>query len=113
MISEEETVSIKIPAGVEEGMQLKVSGKGNASPGNGISGDLIVLIEEITHEKFIREGNHLHHDLYISFSEAALGVAKEVELLNGKVRIKLDPGIQSGKHFARKRFDRLKRIWKR
>ena len=97
MISEEETVSIKIPAGVEEGMQLKVSGKGNASPGNGISGDLIVLIEEITHEKFIREGNHLHHDLYISFSEAALGVAKEVELLNGKVRIKLDPGIQSGK----------------
>ena len=97
MIAEEETVSIKIPAGVEEGMQLKVSGKGNASPGNGISGDLIVLIEEITHEKFIREGNHLHHDLYISFSEAALGVAKEVDLLNGKVRIKLEPGIQSGK----------------
>jgi len=97
MIMEEETVSIKIPAGVEDGMQLKVSGKGNASAGNGISGDLIVLIEEHPHEQFIREGNHLHYDLYISFSEAALGVAKEVQLVNGKVRIKLEPGIQAGK----------------
>lgn len=97
MIQEEETVSIKIPAGVEEGMQLKVSGKGNAAPGNGISGDLIVLIEETPHEAFIREGQHLHHDLYISFSEAALGVARDVSLLDGKVRIKLEPGIQSGK----------------
>ena len=97
MISEEETVSIKIPAGVEQGMQLKVSGKGNAAYGNGISGDLIVLIEEIPHDQFIRENNHLHHDLYISFSEAALGVAKEVALLEGKVRIKLEAGIQAGK----------------
>ena len=56
-----------------------------------------MLIEEIPHDKFIRESNHLHYDLYISFSEAALGVAKEVDLLDGKVRIKLDPGIQSGK----------------
>ena len=97
MITEEETVSIKIPAGVEDGMQLKVSGKGNAAAGNGVSGDLIVLIEEHPHEMFIREGNHLHHDLYISFSEAALGVAKEVNLLDGKVRIKLESGIQAGK----------------
>ena len=97
MIDEEETVSIKIPAGVEEGMQLKVSGKGNSAAGNGVSGDLIVLIEEHTHDSFIREGIHLHHDLYISFSETALGVAKEVGLLDGKVRIKLDAGIQSGK----------------
>ena len=97
MIDEEETVSIKIPAGVEEGMQLKVSGKGNSAAGNGVSGDLIVLIEEHNHDSFIREGIHLHHDLYISFSEAALGVAKEVGLLDGKVRIKLDAGIQSGK----------------
>ena len=97
MIDEEETVSIKIPAGVEEGMQLKVSGKGNSAAGNGVSGDLIVLIEEHAHDSFIREGIHLHHDLYISFSEAALGVAKEVGLLDGKVRIKLDAGIQSGK----------------
>ena len=97
MIQEEETVSIKIPAGVEEGMQLKVSGKGNAAPGNGISGDLLVLIQEKENSRFIREGNHLHHDLYISVAEAVLGVSKEIELIEGKVRIKLEPGIQSGK----------------
>ena len=97
MINEEETVSIKIPAGVEEGMQLKVSGKGNAALSNGVSGDLLVLIEEKPHEFFIREGQNLHLDVYISISEAVLGVSKDIQLLNGKVRIKLDAGIQSGK----------------
>lgn len=97
MINEEETVSIKIPAGVEEGMQLKVSGKGNAALSNGVSGDLLVLIEEKTHDNFTREGQNLHLDLYVSISEAVLGVSKDIQLLNGKVRVKLDPGIQSGK----------------
>ena len=97
MITEDETVSIKIPAGVEEGMQLKVGGKGNAAIGNGVSGDLLVLIQEEAHPKFIREGRHLHYDLYISIAEAALGVSKEIEMVSGKVRIKLEPGIQSGK----------------
>ena len=97
MIQEEETVSIKIPPGVEEGMQLKVSGKGNAATGNGISGDLLVLIQEKQDDHFIREGNHLHYDLYISIAEAALGVSKEISLIDGKVRIKLESGIQSGK----------------
>tara|TARA_B100000941_G_scaffold287574_1_gene262973 strand:- start:106 stop:1209 length:1104 start_codon:yes stop_codon:yes gene_type:complete len=97
MIENEETVSIKIPAGVEEGMQLKVSGKGNEATGNGIAGDLLVLIEEIPHDNFVREGNHLHFDLYISISEAVLGVTKEITLLEGKVRIRLESGIQSGK----------------
>jgi len=97
MIKKEETVSIKIPAGVEEGMQLKVSGKGNEAPANGISGDLLVLIEELAHDTFVREGNHLHHDLYVSIAEAALGISKELTLLEGKARIKLEPGIQSGK----------------
>jgi len=97
MIQSEETVSIKIPAGVEDGMQLKVTGKGNEATGNGISGDLIVLIEEKPHDYFVREGNHLHFDLYISLSEAVLGVSKEINLLEGKVRIKLESGIQSGK----------------
>ena len=96
LILKEETVSIKIPSGVEEGMQLKVQGKGNASPG-GANGDLIVLIEELGHENFVREGNNLHNDLYISISEAVLGISKELNLLKGKVRIKLEPGIQSGK----------------
>ena len=97
MVEQEEAVSIKIPAGVEEGMQLKVTGKGNEAIGNGISGDLLVLIEESTDDNFVREGNHLHFDLYISIAEAALGVSKEINLLEGKVRIKLESGIQSGK----------------
>ncbi|TGD59119.1 molecular chaperone DnaJ [Flavobacterium humi] len=97
MILEDETVSIKIPAGVVDGMQLKVSGKGNDAPGNGIPGDLIVAIEEVEHEFLKREGENLHYDLYISFAEAVLGVSKDIEAVNGKVRIKLEEGIQSGK----------------
>ena len=97
MIMEDETVSIKIPAGVVDGMQLKVSGKGNDAPGNGIAGDLIVAIEEQEHEFLKREGENLHYDLYISVAEAALGASKEIEAVNGKVRIKLEEGIQSGK----------------
>ena len=93
----EETVSIKIPAGVEEGMQLKVSGKGNEAPGNGIAGDLLVAIETQEHDTLKREGDNLHYDLYISISDAALGTSKEIDTVNGKVRIKLEAGIQSGK----------------
>jgi len=93
----EETVSIKIPAGVEDGMQLKVPGKGNDAPGNGIPGDLLVAIETEDHETLKREGDNLHYDLYISFSEAVLGTSKEIDAVGGKVRIKLEPGIQSGK----------------
>ena len=97
MILEDETVSIKIPAGVVNEMQLKVSGKGNDAPGNGIPGDLIVAIEEIEHEFLKREGENLHYDLYISVAEAALGASKEIDAVGGKVRIKLEDGIQSGK----------------
>lgn len=93
----EETVSIKIPGGVEEGMQLKVSGKGNGAPGEGISGDLLVAIETEEHDTLKREGDNLHYDLYISFSEAVLGSSKEIDAVTGKVRIKLESGIQSGK----------------
>ena len=94
---EEELVSIKIPAGVEDGMQLKVSGKGNEAPGSGIAGDLIVLIEVEEHSLLKRDGENLHHDLYISFPEAALGTSKEIQTLTGKVRIKIDAGVLSGK----------------
>ena len=97
MIKKEETVSINIPAGVEEGMQLKLNGKGNEAHSNGVSGDLLVLIEEERHDKFVREGQHLHYDMYISISEAALGISKELNLIDGKARIKLESGIQSGK----------------
>jgi len=97
MIHKEDTVSIKIPAGVEDGMQLSVSGKGNYAPVDGIAGDLIVLIEEIPHESLKRDGKNLHHDLFISYPDAALGANPEIETLSSKVKIKLEPGIQSGK----------------
>lgn len=94
----EETVSIKIPAGVTEGVQLKVNGKGNAAPGkNSIDGDLIVVIEEKQHETLKREGTNLHFDLYVNFSEAVLGASKNIDTVSGKVKIKVEPGTQSGK----------------
>src|SRR5690554_384418 len=93
----EETVSINIPAGVEDGMQLKVPNKGNDAPGNGVPGDLLVAIETEEHETLKREGDNLHYDLYISYPEAVLGTSKEIDAVAGKVRIKLEPGIQSGK----------------
>lgn len=98
LVVKEETVSIQIPAGVTEGVQLKVGGKGNEAPGkNSISGDLLVLIEEIQHETLKREGTNIHYDLYVNFSEAVLGTSKEIETVTGKVKIKIDAGTQSGK----------------
>tara|TARA_B100001175_G_scaffold82827_1_gene69424 strand:+ start:4698 stop:5807 length:1110 start_codon:yes stop_codon:yes gene_type:complete len=93
----EETVEVKIPPGVEDGMQLRVSGKGNDPISNGIPGDLLVLINELPDENLKREGNNLHYDLYISISDAVLGISKEINTVSGKVRIKLESGIQSGK----------------
>jgi len=96
--TKEETVSIKIPAGVTEGVQLKVNGKGNSAPGNNsVDGDLIVVIEEIKHETLKREGTNLHFDLYINLSEAVLGISKNIDTVSGKVKIKIEPGTQSGK----------------
>ena len=97
LIVKEETISVKIPAGVVDGMQLKVSGKGNDAPGNGISGDLLVAIEEQDHDTLQREGDNLHYDLYVSLPDAILGASKEIDTVTGKVRIKVEAGLQSGK----------------
>ena len=97
LIAKEELVSVNIPAGVEDGMQLKISGKGNDAPGNGISGDLIILIQVESHKSLSREGDNLHMDLYVSLPEAILGASKEIDTVQGPVRIRLEAGIQSGK----------------
>ena len=98
LVASEENVSIKIPPGVTDGVQLKVSGKGNDAPGNnGVSGDLLVVIQEEEHPSLKREGSNLHYDMYINFSEAVLGASKEIDTLTGKVRLKIDTGVQSGK----------------
>ncbi|HWZ05098.1 MAG TPA: molecular chaperone DnaJ, partial [Mucilaginibacter sp.] len=93
----EETISINIPAGVSEGMQLSMSGKGNAAPRGGLPGDLIILIEEIPHETLKRDGNNVIYDLHINFVDATLGTSVEVPTIDGKVKIKIDPGTQGGK----------------
>ena len=93
----EETITINIPAGVSDGMQLSMSGKGNAAPNGGVPGDLIILIEEIPHESLKREGNNVVYDLHVSIVDAALGYSAEVPTIDGKAKIKIEPGTQSGK----------------
>jgi molecular chaperone DnaJ len=93
----EEVISIKIPAGVAEGMQLSVSGKGNAARRGGINGDLLVIIEEEKHDELIRDGNDLLFNLYVSVAQAALGSQVEIPTLDGKVKIKIEAGTQPGK----------------
>jgi molecular chaperone DnaJ len=97
LVSKEDMITVKIPAGVSDGMQLSMSGKGNEAPGGGLPGDLIILIEEQEDRELKRDGNNLVYDLHISFIDAVLGTSVEVPSIGGKVRIKIEPGTQSGK----------------
>lgn len=97
ILKDDETIDLKIPAGVEGGMQLSVSGKGNMGARNGVAGDLIVLIEEEEHPELKRDGNNILFDLYISFADAILGTEVMVPTVNGKAKIKIEPGTQGGK----------------
>lgn len=97
VVKGEEVISIRIPAGVAEGMQLSMGGKGNAAARGGVAGDLLIQIDEVKHDLFVRDGNNLLYQHYITFSEAALGGSAEVPTLEGKVKIKIEPGTQSGK----------------
>lgn len=97
LVSKEEVLSVRIPAGVADGMQLSMSGKGNEAPGGGIAGDLLILIEEIEDPQLKRDGNNIIYDLYLSFVDAALGTSVEVPSVGGRVKIKIEPGTQSGK----------------
>lgn len=98
----EETVTIDIPAGVQEGMQLSLSGRGNAGERGGASGDLIVLIEEETHPQLHRDGLNVAYDLHISIPDAVFGTQVEVPTIDGRAKIKIPPGTQSGKIFRLK-----------
>ncbi|MFT4833267.1 MAG: molecular chaperone DnaJ [Flavobacteriaceae bacterium] len=96
MRREEDLITIKIPAGVSDGMQLSMSGKGNEVAG-GIPGDLLILIEEQADEILKRDGNNVIYDLHVNFIDAVLGTDIEVPTINSRVKIKIDPGTQSGK----------------
>jgi molecular chaperone DnaJ len=97
IVKAEEIIKINIPAGVAEGMQLNVTGKGNAARRGGVNGDLLVLIEEKTHQELIRDGNDLLYSLYLTFPQAALGTTVEIPTVDGKVKIRIDGGTQPGK----------------
>lgn len=97
IVREEEVITINIPAGVAEGMQLSVSGRGNMGARGGVPGDLIVVIEEVEHELLKRDGMHLFYDHYVNIADAALGTQIEVPTIDGKAKVKIDPGTQSGK----------------
>ena len=90
------TVKVKIPAGVENGMQLTIRGEGHCAKNNGINGDLLVLIEEVEHPELKRDGNNLHYTKVISVMDAILGSETEIPCLDGPYRIKIEPGTQSG-----------------
>lgn len=93
----ESTIKVKIPAGVGEGNYLTLRAEGNAGRRGGPNGDLIVVIEEAAHEHFKRDGDDIVFELELSFPEAALGSEVEVPTLNGRAKLKIEPGIQSGK----------------
>ena len=93
----EEVIEIKIPAGVEDGMQLSVRGKGNAAARGGVNGDLVILIEEVKHEHLERDGVNILYNHFVTFADAALGTSVDVPTIEGKARIKIQAGTQSGK----------------
>jgi molecular chaperone DnaJ len=93
----EEVITVNIPAGVADGMQLSMSGKGNAAARGGINGDLLILVEEEEHPELKREGSHLIYNLHISMPDAILGTQVEIPTIDAKAKIKIEPGTQSGK----------------
>lgn len=97
IVRSEEIITVDIPGGVAEGMELSMRGAGNMGPRNGVAGDLLIAIEEIPHPELVRDGNNLYYDLHISFIDATLGETVEIPTIDGKAKIKVQPGTQAGK----------------
>ena len=97
IVQRDEIIKINIPAGVGKGMQMNLSGKGNSARRGGVSGDLLVVIDEEEHPELIREGNDLIYNLFISIPDAILGTHVEVPTVDNNVKIKIEPGTQPGK----------------
>ena len=96
LVRKKETVRVKIPAGVEDGMQLTMQGQGHSAKNNGVNGDLLIVINEVEHPDFKRDGNNLMYTKFISVPEAILGGSVEIPCLDGSYKVKVEPGTQSG-----------------
>ena len=97
IVKSEEIITINIPAGVSDGMQLSMRGQGNAGPNGGVNGDLIIQVEEVQHELFERQDSNLFYNAFVTYADAALGASIEIPTLSGKVRVKIEQGTPSGK----------------
>ncbi len=97
VLRDEEVITVKIPAGVGEGMQMNITGKGNAARRGGINGDLLVVITEEDHPELVRDGNNLIYNLFLSFPEITLGTTAEIPTVESKVKVKIDQGTQPEK----------------
>ncbi len=93
----ESTIKVNIPAGVHDNSYMTLRGEGNAGKNGGPSGDLIVVFKELPHEFFVRDGDNIIYNLYVSFPEAALGAEVEVPTLTGRAKLKIEAGIEAGK----------------
>ena len=96
LVRRKETVRVRIPAGVEDGMQLTMRGQGHSAKNNGINGDLLIVINEIEDPEIKRDGNNLTYTKIISIPEAVMGATVEIPCLDGKYNVKVEPGTQSG-----------------
>jgi molecular chaperone DnaJ len=96
-VLQDDLITLNIPAGVAEGMQLSMGGKGNVPPRGGVAGDLLIVIEEEEDDKLKRDGNNVIFDMHLSFIDTALGTSVEIPTIDGKARITIEPGTQSGK----------------
>jgi molecular chaperone DnaJ len=97
VVREEDVISIRIPAGVGEGMQLNVTGKGNTGRRSGVKGDLLVIIQEEDHPELIRDNNNLIYNLFLTFPQIAIGTTAEIPTVEGKVKVKIEAGTQPEK----------------
>ncbi len=97
VLREDEVIAINIPAGVAEGMQLSMSGKGNAARHGGIPGDLLIVVEEEQHPELFRDGNDVVYNLLLSVPTATMGGSVVVPTIDGKVKVTIDAGTQPGK----------------
>lgn len=96
-INEEATIKINIPAGVSDNSYMTLRGEGNAGKNGGPAGDIIAIFRELPHEYFIRDEDNIIYDLSISFPEAVLGTEVEIPTLNGRAKLKIEKGTESGK----------------